>query len=872
MDRAVLVRLKLDNSSFMSRISQSSAAVKTSAGQIDGFARKHEQSMTRVGQASVAMSAAVAAGVALSVRAAVSWQSAWAGVVKTTDGSAKQMAALEKELRGLAKTLPATHEEIAGVAEAAGQLGVKREAIAGFTKTVVALANSTDLSFDEAATSLAQFSNIMQLSAQDFDRLGSTLVDLGNNGASTERDIVQMSLRLAGAGKLVGASADEVLALASSMADLGIEAELGGGAMSRALQDIYSAVQEGGDGLQGFADVAGMSAEQFAAAFRETPVQAVDAFVQGLARIKAEGGNVVGTLDELGISGTQDLSVLLRLTGAGDGLTRSLEVGSRAWEANTALVEEAQKRYETTESKMKIARNSVNDLGISLGTTLLPAVAAAAEGVSNFADAVGGLPEPVQGVLAVVGTLGATAGLLGGAALIAAPKVAALKGALTDMGMSAERADATMQNTGKAARGLAAAGVLLGAAAAARELAMAFGEAIPKSEQLTASLLAFGEDGKVTGEAVDLLGDDMSRFVEILDDANTNTVWSWLKDGATALEENRQKVEAVDQALAGLVRSGHGDRAAEIYAALEEKVRESGGSVEDLRASMDDLGDAQAGVENQSKLTGDEVAAVGDAASQAAPKVAELTEAQENLESVLAGFVHPLTAYQDLVRESAQAVADSTEKATDSWTDYADSAAVSLNQVAERLEADNRAHEQWRDNLVTVAQSAGPEVAMILADMGEEGVRLTAQMADGTEAEVQRMAAALIENAAFGGKGAGVALDHELQVMAAIAKAGGKATVSELAAQLWLGTDQVAAIAAAYGVKLKAGVDPILIAVGGRTVNLNQQPGRTYTGVQAFAAGGVVGPGAYALATGGPVDLSAHVPAADAAAVAVYVA
>lgn len=134
---------------------------KQAAAEAEQSSRRRVAAQEQVGRAAVAAGAAMAAGVALSVRAAVQWESAWAGVTKTTEGNARQMAALEGELRELAKTLPASHREIAAVAEAAGQLGVKREAIAGFTKVMIDLGETTNLTADEAATSIAQIANVM---------------------------------------------------------------------------------------------------------------------------------------------------------------------------------------------------------------------------------------------------------------------------------------------------------------------------------------------------------------------------------------------------------------------------------------------------------------------------------------------------------------------------------------------------------------------------------------------------------------------------------------------------------------------------------------------------------------------------------------
>lgn len=858
--RDLIVRIDAETKGFEGGLQRSSAALRSMRAelrQLEARQAKNHQSMEKVGRAGVAMGAAMAAGVALSVRAASQWESAWAGVTKTVDGSASQMAALEVELRNLAKTLPVTHQEIAGIAEAAGQLGVKREAIAGFTKVVIDLANTTDLSFDAAATSLAQFANIMRISHADFDRVGSALVALGNNGASTESQIVDMALRLAGAGSRIGATGDEVLALSSSMADLGIQSELGGGAMSRVLLKMYEAAQQGGEAAQGFADLAGMSAQQFAESFGTDPVQALDAVVQGLGRVKDEGGNVVGALSDVGIEGTHNLQVMLALAGAGDGLTRSLVTSAEALEANTALTEEANKRYETTESRAKIARNAVNDLGITLGSTLLPAVGDAVDAVGDLAKWLGELPAPAQTAFAIVGTLGATVGLLGGAALIAIPKLAAMRTALDTLGVSAGRTETIVGRLGTVMRGAGIAGALAGIALAADQAGRSLDDAAPPVNALTESLLKYLETGKVGGELAKIMGDDFAGLAESIDIANESLLFDplqslWFSDtGSSTIREKRAELEALDQVLAGLVQSGQQMAVADFFSRWSEQ---SGRPVEELEDRFDAYQEAAAGVRIESDRASEGVARVGEAAQGAAPAVEELTDAQKALESALAGFSDPMQLYTDLVRESAEATAEATESSTDSWSDYADSAVVALDRLAERLEEDNRAAVEWQANLVTVAQKHGTEVAQILATMGEEGHRITAQMADDVSGDGARMAAALVENARLGGSEAARQLDAEMQVMAMVGATGGKATVEAIATALQLGTSQVAAIAAQYGVELVAGVNPVLVALG-RPGILAGTSGRA----RHYAKGGMVEPNGYALASGGP-EFGSHCP------------
>lgn len=435
--RDLIYRMRVDTEQAKKEWAKTGQSVRgfyAELRKLEAQQRAVDEVMTGLGTGMVASGAAIGVGLGLAAKAAIEWESAWTGVVKVVDGTPEQLASLEGELRDLATTLPQTHAEIAGVAAAAGQLGIARKDIAQFTEVMVAMGVSTDLASEDAAMSMARLMNIMQSAPGDVDNLGSAIVGLGNSGASTEAEIVEMALRIAGAGKTVGMTEADVLGFASALASVGIEAESGGSSISTAMVKMAEAVNEGGDTLAEFANVAGVSADEFAAKFRTDPAQAIDMFVQGLGRIQDSGGDVFGVLEGLGMSEIRLRDAMLRLAGAGDLLTDSLATGNQAWDENAALMEEAARRYGTTEAQIQIARNQLTDMGITLGERLLPAIRSFLDTGQGMFAWFNDLSDGTQSGIVVLGTIATVIGVVGGAALIAAPKLNAMSLALGEMG------------------------------------------------------------------------------------------------------------------------------------------------------------------------------------------------------------------------------------------------------------------------------------------------------------------------------------------------------------------------------------------------------------------------------------------------------
>ncbi|API89438.1 phage tail tape measure protein [Marinilactibacillus sp. 15R] len=417
------------------------------------------------------------AGVAAAVTtAAVTWESSFAGVLKTNDevvdSTGKVVYSykdLEEGLRNLAKELPSSHGEIAAVAEAAGQLGIQSENVVAFTKTMIDLGESTNLSAETAATQLARFANITKMSQSEFDNAGSSIVALGNNFATTEAEISEMALRLAGAGSQIGLSQADILGLSAALSSVGIEAEMGGSAISKVMVNMAVATETGleavrdleeatgltrrelelmasndsmaftdvaeslnmtkselndiigaGKDLEGFSAIAGMTGDQFVKAFQDDAVGALGAFIEGLGTAEDKGTTAIELLDEMGISEVRLRDSLLRAGNASELFAESVDLSSEAFEENTALTEEAGKRYETTESKLKMLKNEAVDAAIDLGGPFVDALRDGLEASKPLVEMLGDLaeafseadPDKQRFIIGLLGTAAAAGPLL----------------------------------------------------------------------------------------------------------------------------------------------------------------------------------------------------------------------------------------------------------------------------------------------------------------------------------------------------------------------------------------------------------------------------------------------------------------------------
>lgn len=383
-----------------------------------------------------------------SVNAEIQFEKTFATVRKTVRGTEEDYARLEAASKKMSTQLAAGTDEINAVMSTAGQLGIETENIEDFTKTMIDLGNSTtDLDANTAATEIAKFINIMGTSQKDIDRLGASLAYVGNRYATTEAPIMEMAMRIAGAGKQVGMTEAQVIGVATALSSVGIEAQMGGSAFSKALIKMELAAETGGQSLTDFATVSGMTAEEFKNLWKADPTAAFIAFTKGIAQMDDEGISAIATLQDLGFKEVRLRDTMLRTVSNTRLMEDAVADATRGWQENTALTEMAGKIYATTAAQLTNLKNKASLAGQQIASDLTPTIQNLMSSASDLLDKFMGLDEEQRlsiikwGAVAaamgpallilgrLVGAVGSVAGALGKGMLAVGRFSAAVKGA-----------------------------------------------------------------------------------------------------------------------------------------------------------------------------------------------------------------------------------------------------------------------------------------------------------------------------------------------------------------------------------------------------------------------------------------------------------
>lgn len=760
---------------------------------------------------------------------AIAWERDFAQVVRTTGVVGDEVDELRAGLVDLAQTMPVAFGDVAQIATLAGQLGVAEDRVQSFTETTIKFSTVTDLTVDAAATAFGRLDALLPDVQGNYEGLGSAIAKVGVNSVATESQITAISTQISSMGAFAGLTADEVIGLSGALASVGAAPELSRGTVTRVFTQMSKAVAEGGESVERFAKIAGVSGAEFEAAFGTEKFGPIfQNFIKGLDDTERTGGNAVRALEELGITSVRDVPLLLRLAGANDVVARSFADAKTGFEEGSELNRQYGVIAETTAAKLQILVNNFMALLDAIGSSTTGPIGMLAD---HFTDLLGVITDIVSSPFGqwVAGTVIALSAIVGVMALVGAAFVAgyagiiAIQQALVGLTGASGVASVGVRGLAEQLKALGGAG-----AVAATGLKVVTGA----MKLLGAALIIFA--GIEIGSAISKGLGDIAYAMNGLE-RDTDSAYKRLLASATQIEKfgnievkapknisnffqmgdaigslNRalaplsgetilRDLVQVDEALADMIANGHADDARQKLDELRKSWVDGGGSVSSFKTAYTDATTALR-----------DYTVSQNAANYEAARGRETADLLAASEEVAEQRATDLAAAIGVSTEELAALQENVQSGSAAWFDWAGNVKAAyeeggggIQQFMATLDEQIAGQQVWADNLAILTAQGATSFVSELAKMGPAGQQLAADAVNLTSEELMklesqaRLAAFLASDAFAAG------FTDNIPLMMAAYEAGGLEAVQALIdAQISEAPGAVESVISAYNIQL----------------------------------------------------------------------
>jgi TP901 family phage tail tape measure protein len=843
-ERSVTAVFRANVAQYQAAMAQMRQSTRDVSREITKHATENKQAWTQLGVGVGAAGAAIAVALGKSVSMAADFNREVSAVGAVSGATASELQALSKAALAAGADVDLAGVTAAGAAKAQTELAraglATADILGGALKGSLSLAVAGQLDQARAATLTAQALNVFQLEGADAAHVADVLTAAANKSATT---VDQMGDAIRQGGLLAaqtGLSLEETVGTLAAFADNALIGSDAGTSLKTMLQRLSPQ-----------SDEAARTMEQLG--FSAFDAQGEFVGMEELARrLQAALGDMT---DEQRLATMQVLFGSDAVRGANVLYNQGAEGIARyvsAVDDQGAATRMAAAMTDNLRGDLEALGGAIETAMIKAGTDadgVLRALVQSATGVVNTFNE---LPDGARKAAVAVGGVTSATLLASGGFLIAAPRIVSTRKALADL------ADVMPRTVG----GLRAVGSVLtgpwGVAIAGATAVMLF--YVHRKQEAARATEAFvrtldEETGALTRESRALVVSELAKSGAFEAAERLGISSKDLTDAVLGEGDAYSRVIPIVREYSDVMNGGGPDRQAAVL--LTEVIRDQGRVVQDAADMWQLMRDATMGAATAGSAAAWRLAESGMAAATSARSLAtgfleatdgaaELTEQQKTLQSAIDGIRSPMGLYQQLLaekeaaeRKTAEKTAAATKSSADSWETYVKDVDVSLTEYAEALEAKNSATVNWQNNILSIIERGGLELGMAFVALGEEGMEATAQMADAGEEDFQRMAAAMLLNSRLGGEQAVQAMDAQMQLLQRVMTDGSMEAVRRMAAQLKLGTGEVLRIAQQYSAALAAGLNPVILAVGGRPIVVSGGSGAHWRAVESNADGNV---------------------------------
>lgn len=309
---------------------------------------------------------------------AVKFNSAINSTVRTLDLTKDEAAALSKEVLTLAPSLGLLPEEFAAVAAEAGKMGVAKEDVANFGKTLAELATIADTPIDQFVKLGGSIKTVFDLSTEQFDKFGAAVNSLDDKIGGTTPNILDFTSRVGAIGKTIGFTSEQIATFGSVYQKLGFESSAAETGFKNLLQGLFT-IQTASPKAKGALESLGFSAEEFGRQMAADPIGMTLKFLDALNAVEDAADRQSKLVL---IAGNNGISANSALAGSTDLLREALAVAADESENMNKKMREFAGKMKDPAIQGKVLAAQMNALSIQFGMVLIPVLSQVLETIT----------------------------------------------------------------------------------------------------------------------------------------------------------------------------------------------------------------------------------------------------------------------------------------------------------------------------------------------------------------------------------------------------------------------------------------------------------------------------------------------------------
>lgn len=623
--------------------------------------RRAARDTSQLAGAGAAVGTAMVAGFAVAAASAAKFDKALSNVRAVTGASAADMAKLRAAALEAGKTTSFTATEAADAEAELARAGVKvADITGGALKGALALAASGQVELKEAAVVSAQAMNTFGLAGKDVTHVADLLA-AGANKSAADVHGLGMSLRMGGLlAHQTGLSIEDTVGTLAAFADHALIGSDAGTSLKVMLQRLVPQSKEAAQMM----DQIGFSAYDSTGKFVGLE-ELARRMKTSFSKLTPEARNAaMATI--FGADAVRSATIMYEL--GADGINRYVKsVNDQGAAGRMASIQ-----TDNLIGDLERLRGAIEVALIEGGSAANGSLRTMTQWITNLVNAYNSLPPGLQHTVTLLTGFGGAAALVAAGILLLIPRIHATTAALAAMGVTAANVRAVMLGLGRLSI------VVAGLAAltwGVNKLSDSFKESPPNVTKMANSLLYLARTGKTAGELTKTFGKDLDGFGEavariahpgVLDRVG-DSLYTITHLGADdmKLEEARDQIKSVDEALKGLVEGGAPDVAAQAFERMAQEAEAQGTSTEKLRTLLPGYAEALTAADTQTQLSAESQAKLAQEAGLTADELQDQRTEAEKLSDALNTLNGVAISTAEREISFRQSLADLTEAVKD---------------------------------------------------------------------------------------------------------------------------------------------------------------------------------------------------------------